>query len=1463
MPEFPALDLSAQVDEIPEMREFGDAVTTRKNLFDGVLTVAKAIPPVKNQQYSLELADVHYHGPDKFTKRDEKQAILNRSSLTRQLRGTWVLKDNQGAVVGAKKTNLANVPYLTDRGTFVFRGNTYTLSHQFRLRPGVYTRVKSTGEPEAHVNVAKGQGHTIMLEPQTGVFRMKLGQAQIPLYSVLKVLGVDDKLMQDTWGTDLYAANAQKQDPQALQKLYTRIVNGKDSDHATMRDAVVNAFNKMELDPRVTKRTLRKAYDRVTPDVLMDATKRVLAVSKQEEDPDDRDAMAFQKIYGPEDLFAERLQKAGSVARNILWKATARRGIDRVPTRAYQTAIDDLMINSGLASPLEEVNAGEVFDQQTRITRLGEGGIPSRDAVPAESRNVQPTQYGFVDPIRTPESGSAGIDLRLAGSARKGRGGEIYTQVRKLDGKTSWMNPDQLLDEVVAFAGEMQSKKPYAAVIKNGKLAVVPKDEVTAEVPNNESTFSPLANLVPLKSMVKGQRMAMGSRMITQALPLVDGEAPYVQTGAPDVADESYEERYGTKFGAVRYDGIAPAVVKSVNADEIILKTPEGDQSIELYNQLPANRKTFTHQSAVVQPGQVIKPGELLARSNYTDKQGRVAVGKNTRVAYIPYYGYNVDDAIVVSESYAKRMTSEHAYQHTVDWTPDHYRGTSAYRSLFPDKYDRKMYERFEPNGAIKPGTKVEFGDPLLLLAAKQTPDKKRLHSGRRSLYEDASVTWDHHYPGEVVDVIDNDKGATVVVRAQAGMQLADKLSNLYGGKGVIGKIVPDEQMPQDSQGRPFEVLLNPLGVVSRANPAQIIAAVLGKVSEKTGKSYKIKDFEDTDKLLQFAKDELKKNGLTDTETIYDPVSGKKIKNVLTGNAWLMKLHHMSADKNQGRGIGRYTAEQTPARGGDEGGKAKRLGMLEVNSLLSHGATGFLKGTKLYRSQANPEFWMQYMSGYSPQVTKVPFVYDKMVNSLKAAGVNVVEDGPRTHIMALTDADIDRLTGGREITNAETVDFKNMAPIKGGLFDETVFAGHRGSKWGAIKLAEPMVNPVMEEPVRRVLGLTKNKFRDIIAGKEELNGQTGSTAIAKALTGIDLDTAISTAIADVNSGRKTRRDEAIKKLGFLTSAKRLNMHPKDWVLNKVPVLPPIFRPVSMMGDVKQIPLISDANSLYKELFDANYIYSELSKQVDPKQLGTERLQVYDAFKAVVGLGDPVGAKSQERGVKGILAQVFGNSPKFGSLQYRLLSGNVDTVGRSVIAPDPNMDMDHVGIPETYAWNIYQPHVVRAMVRRGYSRGAALEHMKNQTAVAQQFLVDELEKRPVVISRAPTWHRYGILAAWPKLVKGDAMRLSPIVAGGFGADFDGDQMNFHVPVGEDEVKDAVDKMLPSRNLLSTADFKAHYIPHQDYLGGLYEGSSKIDKQKEQVFATVKDAVAAYRRGEVDVSTPVNILDKGNK
>lgn len=329
--------------------------------------------------------------------------------------------------------------------------------------------------------------------------------------------------------------------------------------------------------------------------------------------------------------------------------------------------------------------------------------------------------------------------------------------------------------------------------------------------------------------------------------------------------------------------------------------------------------------------------------------------------------------------------------------------------------------------------------------------------------------------------------------------------------------------------------------------------------------------------------------------------------------------------------------------------------------------------------------------------------------------------------MALTDKDMDELTEGRELENAETVDWKaGLKPIKGGLFDPGLTGGHGGNKWAKITLTEPMPNPVMEEPIRRVLGLTEAKFLDILAGKEQLNGATGPKALHKALQDINLDKEIGRAQAEIASGRKTLRDQAVRKIQYLHSAKKLNLHPSDWFVKSVPVLPPTFRQVNVMsGSGGQ--LVADPNYLYKEVWDSNKALEELSGKVE--DVSQERLNLYNSFKAVTGLGDPVHPKNLERGVKGILQHIFGTNPKFSAIQFKLLGASVNLVGRGVIGPNPDMDMDSIGIPESRAWDIFQPFVMRNMVRKGMPRLAALQAVKERNPAAKSALNDVMKERP--------------------------------------------------------------------------------------------------------------------------------------
>ena len=325
--------------------------------------------------------------------------------------------------------------------------------------------------------------------------------------------------------------------------------------------------------------------------------------------------------------------------------------------------------------------------------------------------------------------------------------------------------------------------------------------------------------------------------------------------------------------------------------------------------------------------------------------------------------------------------------------------------------------------------------------------------------------------------------------------------------------------------------------------------------------------------------------------------------------------------------------------------------------------------------------------------------------------------------MALTNKDVNSLVGSRELKNANGVDWnKGLRPIPGGLFDPSLTGGHNGNQWSSIKLAEPMPNPVMEEPVRRLLGLTQKGFQEVIAGTQALSGYgSGPGAISKALSAIDLDKALAETRAAIESGNKTQRDMAVRKLGYLKSAKKLGIHPSEWVLNRVPVLPPMFRPVNVMGN--DMPLVNDANYLYKELFEANKNLEDMGKVVGDS-VGEERLAVYNSFKAVTGLGDPISQKSKDKKVRGILKEVFGSSPKFGTVQRKLIASTVDNVGRAVISPNPNLDMDSVGLPEDKAFDVYQKFIIRRLRRKGMPTTQAMRNIKDRSALAREALVDD-------------------------------------------------------------------------------------------------------------------------------------------
>jgi DNA-directed RNA polymerase beta' subunit len=561
----------------------------------------------------------------------------------------------------------------------------------------------------------------------------------------------------------------------------------------------------------------------------------------------------------------------------------------------------------------------------------------------------------------------------------------------------------------------------------------------------------------------------------------------------------------------------------------------------------------------------------------------------------------------------------------------------------------------------------------------------------------------------------------------------------------------------------------------------------------------------------------------------------------------------MAEKKMAGRDVGGYTAEGLPARGGPEG--SKRIGGGELNALISHGATNVIRDAQVVRGQRNDDYWRAVRLGYPPPSPKVPVVYDKFLATLQASGINLKKRGDTTQLFALTDSDVDEMSSG-PITTAKTVKGRgDLDPVKNGLFDVGKTGGHGGGRWAHIELATPMPNPVMEEPIRRLLGLTKKKFEGVIGGTEKIETGTGTEAIYKALKKINVPTSIRMAKEVVSEGTGAKRDQAVKLLGYLQTLDKAGIAPHKLMMTKVPVLPPNFRPISASSATGEV--VSDANYLYVDLMRANEDYAALRKELGDDHAGDERLQIYKGFKALSGLGDPIAAKSQGTNVKGLLKHVFGDSPKMGMFQRRIVGAAVDTVGRGVITPNPSLNMDQVGLPEKKAWIIYRPHVMRNLTRRGMGAMAAARNIADQTDVARKALIEAMSQRPVFISRAPALHRYSMMAFWPLLTKGDTLQIPPIVTPGFNADFDGDTMNFHVPATEEAVQDAVNKMLPSRNLRAVRDFDVHYYPRQEFLLGLHLAST-AKKKGTKTFRSKADVIAAYKRGELGVDDQITIL-----
>ena len=1467
-----------------------DFAEVRKRIFANTLAGVQKRFPIENDRFSMHVEDLHYPSKMTFSKSEQKQAILNNTSLGVPLKGRWVITDKAtGQRQATNPRTLMTVPYMTERGTFIRNGAEQSIGYMFRLLPGVYGRKKANGVFEAHVNPEQGSGPSfrVNMEPSTGVMAVRLGTRNYKMYPLLKAAGVTDSEMRDAWGDELFDINKAKSDYKPPKYVITGPISKQAADEDVETDpfapdddeyedpvntddlpdanvpgapgevptldkyqAVLQSLTRGKLDNTTTKLTMGKSYQQVDPTMLLATTKKLLATSRGELPTDQRDSMEYQRIDGPADFFGERvLRDGGKVARNLLWKVTNKGGsIDAIPSGALNPHVDSIFLESRHSVYLDGSTPMEAVDQATRISRLGEGGISGTRTAPKETRSVQDSFKMFVDPAKSPEALTVGLQLYMARRARKGDDGRLYapfTDIRT--GKEVLVDNQRASLSAVTTREEFDKKSKYVpAFLGNRGIKIIPRKDVHYLIEDGDDMFSLASSLSPMKSAIMQNRMIMAAKHATQTMPLVEREAPLVRTKMK--SGGTIESHIGDLFGNQRAD--ASGTVLAVRPDGIDVLTDDGEKkTYELYDNFPFNNKGYLRNIPNVKKGDKVKPGKLLAHSNYTTEKGEAAMGRNLRVAYMPWKGHNYEDGIAISESAAKKLAAEKMVKVRLGAADNVRFSRKDYVASFPSTFTKAQLDTLGPDGLVKAGTVLQKGDPVIVAMRENEPGPGSM--GRRTV-SNMSETWDHDYPGVVVDTGLGKKHASVYIRANSPVKAADKISNRFAAKGVVPKIIPDNEMPMDADGNPMEVLMNPLGLISRGNPAQVLEAWLGKLADKTGKPVEVESFGDG-KMSKNVLGMLEKAGIPTHETLTDPETGRPIPDVLTGKAFYYRFKHIASDKTGARSTGAYTMDEIPLRGGEEGSKS--IGNLHVSALMGHNAMDLMKDSKLIRGRRNDEFWREFRMGRTPEMPGTPLVHEKLFAHLKAAGINIRENKDRINFFAMTNKDIGSLTKGHELSSTQTFDAKRMTPVEGGLFDPKIF-GPEGNNWGYIALDNPLPNPMMEDSLSSILGMTHKRFDAIVEGREDLNGMTGGKAIQEELKKVDLTNEIKKAVAEIKSATKTKQDKAIKRYRYLVGIQRQGLHPTDFMMDRVPVLPPKFRPVTQVAGSNAA---ADSNFMYRELLDARDDLRAAEKALPKEQLMDARTQMHRSFKALVGLHDPDDVQLQDKNVQGLLRWVIGKgSSKFGTYQRKVLGASLDMAGRAVVTPNPSLKLNEVGLPEKLAWKTYEPFVVRGLVQAGHKPTEAVRMVSEHEPTAFQMLkkVVETEGRPLVINRDPVLHRFNVMAFNPKLVKGSALQVSPSIVKPFNMDFDGDQGNFFVPVSNKAVA-AAKRMLPEHNLMSVRSMSAHYTPRMEFVQGLHL-ASRMEQGQPVEFNTRAEAQEAYRTGKIDIDTPIRIL-----
>ena len=1010
---------------------------------EGLSEIFSEVNPIDDytgQKLSLKFGK-YYFGEPKNTDQFAKE---NNLTFEAPLHATVELTNKTTGLVEEQEIYLGEYPWMTDRGTFVINGTERVVVSQLIRSAGVFFTAETVaGRNYCGAKIIPGRGAWMEFETASnGAIYVKIDRRRkIPATTLLRALGYpktseikelfadidtgDVKYIEETLDKDT-ARGANE----ALIEVYRRLRPGdlatvdnarqmiermffdfKRFDYSRVGRYKINQRLGLDVANTTENRTLQMSD-------LVAILREVIRLNNTQEPADDIDALNNRRVRLVGELIARQFRvgmlrmQRNAMDRMSVADLESVSPSQLINARPIVAAVREFFTSSQLSQLLDEVNPLSELSHKRRLSSTGPGGL-SRERAGFEVRDAHPTHYGRICSVETPEGANVGLVLNLATYARVNEYGFIETPyLRVKDGRVTdelvYLDASQELGEVIADAGEVLNedgsfRDERVNARNNMQPSQVDADQVTFMDAAHRQILGSTAALVPFIEKTRVDRALTGSNMQRQAVPLLTPEPATVGTGI----ERAVAENSGHLIQAE-----ADGEVVRADADEIHVKYADGVKIYTLKHFVKNNDDRCYNQKVRVERGDKVSKGDILIEGA-SIAEGEIALGRNLLVAFMPWGGYNMEDAIIMSRRLVEddRLTSINIKDYTVE-VRETKLGPEIVTRDIPNVSEESL-RHLDENGIVQIGSEVKAGD---VLVGKITPKgEQELSSEERLLraifgekakdVRDTSQRMNNAGGGKVVGVkiFSRENGhelkAGVLMQIQIFVAqlrkigVGDKMAGRFGNKGVVAKVLPVEDMPFLEDGTPVDVILNPLGVPSRMNLGQLFETHLGMAARALGYRVATPSFNGVPS--QKISDELEKAGLArdGKSQLFDGRTGEAFEERTTvGVMHMIKLHHMVSDKIHARSTGPYTMVTQQPLGGKAQNGGQRFGEMEVWALEAYGAAATLQEMLTIKSDdvyGRAKAYESIIKDEPIVGPKLPESFNVLVKELQGLGLRV------------------------------------------------------------------------------------------------------------------------------------------------------------------------------------------------------------------------------------------------------------------------------------------------------------------------------------------------------------------------------------------------------------------------------------------------------------------------------------------